>query len=531
MQFIFQILCVIFFSFASTSLAGNDINEELARYVQYTPGQENHIGRLLINDRQNGISQSTWIYVNAALNHYKKTKPSCIILELNTPGGEVFAAQQISDALKDMDTQYGIPVIAYINNWAISAGAMLAYSCRFIVVAKDGSMGAAEPVLMGQAGEMQSASEKVNSALRTDFANRAKFFGRDGNIAEAMVDKDIILVERHGKVVRLNSEDEIQKGGLSPDIIISPKGKLLTLNADELLKYGVANFLLQPLKHEPLSEKEEVTGTYPLSKSELSQITFFQKLAPCVIDTYQMDWQTKFFAFLALPAITSILFLGLIIGFYVEMTTPGFGFAGMVGLLCLFFIVLSSFAMQAIHWLEPILFIFGLLLLCMEIFAFPTFGLLAVIGVLFMLVGLGGMMLPGITSVEYTGDTLNAAGEYVLSRLGWLSASLLVALLVIAILSRYVTPRLHLMKRFVLGDTQLLATGSHEMKSSSPTPQVTLKTGDEAVVLMTLRPSGKILFKDVELDAISTGSFVEKGKKVRVVGIEGEKIVVEERYE
>ena len=109
----------------------------------------------------------------------------------------MFAAQQISDALKELDTQYGIPVVAYINNWAISAGAMLAYSCRYIVVVKDASMGAAAPVIASETGEMKEASEKINSAMRADFAGgRARFFDRNPNIAEGMVDKDLILVPK-----------------------------------------------------------------------------------------------------------------------------------------------------------------------------------------------------------------------------------------------------------------------------------------------------------------------------------------------
>src|SRR5207245_166319 len=125
------------------------------------PRATNEIGHVLIDDRESGINQSTFLYVKAAMDEYKKSKPLFVILELNTPGGEVFAAQRISDALKELDTQYGIPVVAFVNNWAISAGAMLAYSCRFIVVTKDGAMGAAEPQTV-EGTKMEAASEKVN---------------------------------------------------------------------------------------------------------------------------------------------------------------------------------------------------------------------------------------------------------------------------------------------------------------------------------------------------------------------------------
>ena len=144
------------------------LEKELAAHIKFTESGPNRVGLITIEDRTNGINESTWIYVKKALDEYKEKKPIFIILELNTPGGEVFAAQKISDALKEMDTQYNIPVVAYINNWAISAGAMLAYSCRFIAVVKDASMGAAEPSQL-------SAGEEQKSPRKSEFGDAQRF--------------------------------------------------------------------------------------------------------------------------------------------------------------------------------------------------------------------------------------------------------------------------------------------------------------------------------------------------------------------
>ncbi len=154
----------------STALFGKDVLEKLRQHILYSANGVNTIGHLVIDDHTGGINQGTWLYIKNALESYKKTKPIFIILELNTPGGEVYPAQQISDALKNFDIQYDIPVVCFINNWAISAGAMLAYSCRFIVATKDASMGAAEPLILGEHSQTLPASEKINSALRADFA-------------------------------------------------------------------------------------------------------------------------------------------------------------------------------------------------------------------------------------------------------------------------------------------------------------------------------------------------------------------------
>ena len=166
-------------TFEGEAITRKELGEQLRAHIHYNHEGKNTIGHIVIGDKSTPIGQSTWLYVKSCLDYYKKNRPAFIILELNTPGGEVFAAMQISDALKNFDIQEGIPVVAYINNWAISAGAMLAYSCRFIAVVKDASMGAAEPITEGATGQVEAASEKVNSAIRTDFANRAGFFDRN----------------------------------------------------------------------------------------------------------------------------------------------------------------------------------------------------------------------------------------------------------------------------------------------------------------------------------------------------------------
>jgi len=496
--------------FCSSALFGADFEQ-----IKFDTSKR--LGKISLKDRKEAISEATWIYVNRALDEYKKEKPAAIILELNSPGGEVFAAEQISDALKEMDTQYGIPIICYIDNWAISAGALLAYSSRYIVCAKDASMGAAEPIQVGVEGKPETASEKVNSALRTDFANHAKFFGRNPYIAEAMVDKDIILVKRDDKIIKVDKEEP-------SDIVISPKGKLLTLDADQLIEYGVAQMQIMPESLPALTLQEEETGVYPLSKSALRQIPHFAQQEGLQIHEYQMNWQTQFLAFLASPAVSSLLFMILLVSIYMEISSPGFGLPGAVGLISLFLVLLSSFALEAITILEPLLLVFGLLLVGLEIFFFPTLGILGVIGAIFVIMGLAGMLLPGIGSVSYEGESLNAAGNYVLTRLTWLSGAFLVALAVILVLSRYMWPKLGLAKVLVLSDDM---RSKAAIEGNIP-PEDLPKIGTEAVVTSALRPAGKVMVGTTEYDALSIGSFILEGAKVRIVRIEGAKVVVEE---
>ena len=518
------LLFFLLFTLPLSSEEEKGLDERLAAAIQYDLSGTYRIGWIKIDDRTNGISQATWLYVKNALDYYKKEKPLFIVLELNTPGGELFAAQKISDALKDMDIQHNIPVVTFINNWAISAGAMLAYSSRFITAAKDASMGAAEPLTV-EGGKSEVASEKVNSAIRADFANRAAFFGRNPDIAEAMVDKDVILVQREGKIIKLSNEDQIRKGVNDPDIIISQKGKLLTLNASELIKYHVADLILKPEKLSPLTAAEESTGRWPAEKSLLFTYPFFQKIPNATIDEYQMDWKTRFFVLLAQPAVSSLLFLGLMVGFYMEMSTPGFGLAGTIAITCLFFIALSSFSLEIANWLELILLLAGIAIILVELFILPTFGLLGVIGIALFFAGLFGMMLPGLGEVSFEFDTktFNAAGEVFVQRLAWLSGIMLAAMALIVVLARFMTPSLIGFKRFILAGHE--QEGYTAVESSSNLPAI----GSKGVVFATMRPAGKVLIDNLVYDATSEGMLIDKGEEVIVDRIDGGTLVVKKR--
>lgn len=512
---------VVFLFFLLQSLVFTYENprfEAMKEHIHYNKSGPNTIGYLYIGDHSTAISQGTWIYVKNALEVFKKTKPAFILLELDTPGGELFAAQKIASALKEMDTQYGIPTVAFINNWAISAGALLAYSSRYIAITKDASMGAAEPVT--SSGE--KTSEKVHSAIRADFANAAAFFDRNPLLAEAMVDADIILVMRNGKVVQLTKEEEIQKS----DQLIIGKGKLLTLNAEKMMELKVADLYLPPEKVVPITEAEKNQQHWPASKMLLFKAPFFNEIRDATIVSYQMDWKSHFFAMLTSPIVTSLLFLVLMICFYMEMSTPGFGVPGAVGLLALILILLSSFASEAMGFLELILLIGGVGLILVEIFLVPTFGLVGFIGIAMAALGLLGMLLPGIREFhfDFATQTFNAAGLYILERILWLSLAIIVGFIVIAISSRYLMPKIAKISPLVHREEQDKEKGYVAGVPLEKLPAV----GCRGVAYTTLRPAGKVEINGEIFDAVSSGKFIEKGATIVIYKIEGSKLIIDE---
>ncbi len=486
------------------------LSEKISTFIHLTP--QSWIGRIVINDKKQGISEATWMYVKAALDSYKEKKPACVILELNTPGGEVFVAQRISNAIRSLDTKDGIPVIAYVNNWAISAGAMLAYSCRFIVVAPDASMGAATPVFETAEG-MKAAPEKVNSALRSDFANRASFFDRDPDIARAMVDPDILLVRRNGQITVLAAESDFRGGAHGSDELICAKGKLLTLTADQMKDLGVADTVI-PKDVAGIPDEEIAQGTL-LSKTPLRAIPGLSEFPDVPIETFQMDMKTSIVSFLASPLVSSTLVFVAFVCFYLETSAPGVVLPGLVGGIAVVLLLVGSFAQEALTWFEPLCILIGLGVIAFELTFFPTLGFLLIIGGGFLLFGSISLLIPGIESVRFDGDMMNAAGEYVLHRLALLSGAFLLAVAVIIAASRHLPLKTLRFSGIIL-----------DRDSPEENQKQHIAAGDEAIVVATLRPAGKIECDGHLFDAVSDGRYIDVKSRVRVVEVRGNVIFV-----
>ncbi len=490
--------------------------DNLSEVITYSDTEENLIGYISI-EKERAIDQSTYIYVKFALKEFIEKGVRFVVLNLNTPGGEVLAALKIVDLLQKLDIQHHIPVIAFIDDWAVSAGAMLAYGCRFIGAQPQSLMGAAEPVIMGKEGKMESASEKVNSALRAEFANLASFYGRDPLIAEAMVDKDLILVWRDHQVVQLRSMDEIT----GDDIIITEKGKLLTLNGKELMTFGVADFQVPIVPLPPITNEEQKKGVWPAKKSLVFQQHYLKHIPHAIMIEYK-DWRVGFFSLLTHPVIASLLFMGLIIGLYIEINTPGFGVPGSIALACLALILLSSFASHAFNWIEIIILCAGLILLALELFVIPGFGITGILGIILTIIALFALMLPGIDRLNFLDpETFRLVGMAFAERLAWLCGGLLVAIVIIILLARFFSHRYFRFSKLVLkGEQEGYVAGIPQGEMP--------EKGAHGATFTPLRPSGKVEIGGKLFDAVTLGGFLEKNRSIEVVRVEGSKVVVKE---
>ena len=399
-------------------------------------------------------------FVQRVLDEATKAKADAVILEINTFGGRVDAAVLIRDALLESK----VLTVAFINKRAISAGALISLAAEKIVMADGGTIGAATPVQIGLPGApAQPVAEKTVSYMRKEFRATAEQRNRPPLIAEAMVDADVEI----------------------PDII--QKGKLLTLTTKEALDVKVADFQANTL--------EAVLQSLELGDADIRHAS--------------ETWAETLVRFLTHPVVSSLLMTLGIMGIIVEIRVPGFGLPGLVGLVSLGLFFWGHTLVRLAGLEEFLLVSLGLILVALEIFFIPGFGIAGIFGILALMGGLG-------LSLVGSGATWDSW----LSALGQVSLSILVAILVALFLLRYFQ-RLPFGKRLLL-KTSLL---SKEGYASSPEgDQAWL--GKRGTAATDLHPSGIAHLNGDRVDVVSDGDFINAGQAVEVVRVDGNRIVV-----
>ncbi|MGD8606031.1 MAG: NfeD family protein [Myxococcales bacterium] len=383
---------------------------------------------------------------------------AAIVLDVNTLGGRVDAAIQIRDAILD-----AIPrTVAFIHPRAISAGALISLACDNVLMTDGATIGAATPIQAG-GGQVEAVGEKMVSYMRAEMRSTAEANGRRGDIAEAMVDREVVI-----------------------DGVVEA-GKLLTLDTDQALKLGIADAKAANL--------DEVMKTLNLKQ-------------PHIIEQ-EVNWGEKLARLLTEPTVSGLLLsvgmLGLMVAFYTR-TVGAFTILGFVA-LALFFG--GHAVVHLVGWEEALLFATGVVLVVIEIFFVPGFGVPGVLGLICVISALVLSLIGIPINVSFkTGLLAEAMTRVLLSLLG----AFVLALVIMRLLSRTAFG-----KSFILQDAE---TGF----LSAPTASDLVGQIGEA--LTDLRPSGKIIIAHQRHQATSEREFVARGSRVRVIGKEGPVLIV-----
>ena len=398
-------------------------------------------------------------YITRVVSDAEKDKASAIIFKINTFGGRLDAATQIKDAIIGTD----ILTIAFINNRAISAGALISLSCKKIIMVPGGSIGAA--TVVSQTGE--KVGEKYQSYMRSEMRATAEKNGRRTDIAQGMVDERIVI----------------------PGLVDSTQ--LVTLTSEEALKYGIADTLLNNI--------DEVFAYFHLQDAE----KVYQKA----------NWAEDVVRFLNNAIVSSILIMIGIFGLIAEIKSPGWGVPGTAGIIALALFFGSSYILQLASIIEILMFVVGLILLLLEIFVIPGFGIAGISGIILIIASLFLSLVGPDPSLE----------PGIISRaIIQLSVALLFALILIFLLVRFL-PKSNIFKKFILSEEEKAHAGY-----TSRTPLSEL-LGAEGISLTTLRPAGTAEFNGKRVDVVTESEYIEHGKPIIVTAVEGMRVVVREK--
>jgi membrane-bound serine protease (ClpP class) len=473
----FLLLIGIVIVLTSARTANDSVNVNRNNKSQNGTAIPTKKGLVYIFDIRKEIAKPVWRITQQAFKEAMSLHANYILIHINTYGGMV----NIADSIRTKILNSPIPVMVFIDNQAISAGALISIAADSIYMRPGASIGAA--TVVDQSGA--ALPDKYQSFMRSTMRATAEAHGRDtiikGNdttyvwrrdphIAEAMVDPRIVV-----------------KG-------VIDSGKVLTLTVDEAIKVGYcegkANSLTEVLVEAGLSDYET--------------------------KYYEMKAVDSIIVFLLNPIIQTLLIILIIGGIYFELQTPGIGFPlGIAITAALLYFAPLYLQGLAQNW-EILAFIAGIILLALEIFVIPGFGIAGISGILLILISL---TLAVIDNVVFKFEGL-AAMTIVVKVFGRILLTVLISFGLSLWLSKKV------------GTSGFFKGLALDVKQDSSAGYISIDTRQKAMIGKTgiaytvLRPSGRIKIEGELFDAKAEIGFIDKGSQIKVIRDEAGQLYV-----
>lgn len=431
-------------------------------------------------DLKKNINSTTWLYIQKGFNEAEELNSSRIIIEMNTYGGEV----NFADSIRTKILNSKIPVVVFVDNNAASAGALISIACDKIYMRRGATIGAASVV--DQTG--QKMPDKYQSYMRATMRATAEAHGKDTLISGG----DTLIRWKRDPLIAEAMVDERNAIKDMPDT-----GKVLTFTTEEAIKYRYCEGEAVNIKD--VIRKEIGDKPYELVK--------FQ---PTVWDNIK--------GFLLSPIFQGILIMLIIGGIYFELQSPGIGFPLAVAITAaaLYFAPLYIDGL-AEHW-EILIFFVGLILIGIEIFVIPGFGVTGISGIILVVAGLFLSLIGNI------GFNFNPVAPVEIN-LAIITVSIGLILSFGAVI--YLTNKIGtkgVFRKLALNTTMANEAGYIGV----PTAGADV-VGMNGVASTVLRPSGKVKVAGKVYDAVSNnGVFIEKGTTVNIIRYEAGQVYVEE---
>ena len=417
--------------------------------------------QVMVLEIRNDIDPRMSRYIKIGLEAAKKNNTDLILIDMDTYGGLVTDAKDIVELLLDFPK----PVWVFINKDAASAGALISIACDSIYMSPGASIGAATVVM----GEGEAAPDKYQSYMRSTMRSTAEETGRDPRIAEAMVDQNIEIPG------------------------VSKAGEVITFSTSEAIKNGFCEGKRESI--EDVLAKNNITD-YKLTRFEKS-------------------WTESVISFVLNPFVSGILVLVIIGGIWFEIQTPGVGFPIAAAFVALVMYLIPYYLNGLAASWEILAFIIGIILIVVEIFIIPGFGIAGVLGLTLTIGSLILIMLDN-DAFDFTFvpvDDIIIAATVVIG--GFIGS------IVLIFVGGVKFTESAAFKRIALQQTQSKSEGY----TSSFYVESKL-VGKQGIAYTVLRPSGKIDIGGEIYDATTRGEYIEKGTEIEVISDEGTSLKV-----
>lgn len=425
------------------------------------------------------ITKAAWRQTQQAFEAADSLGADIFLIHMNTYGGTVLDA----DSIRTKILQSPIPVYVFIDNNAASAGALISIACDSIYMRPGGSIGAA--TVVNQTGE--AMPDKYQSYMRSTMRATAEAKGKDTLIVE---NDTIFKWRRDPKIAEAMVDQRVYIEG------IIDSGKVLTFTPTEAIANGFCEGMAENIS--------EVLNKVGVEEYRIVE--------------YEPSWIEKIIGFLVHPMLSGLLIMAIIGGIYFEMQSPGIGFPlGIAILAAIAYFAPLYLEGLAANW-EILVFIIGVILVMVEIFVIPGFGVAGVSGVVLMFVSL---VLSLINNINFDFEHVE------MDNVGVAVTTVIIGLFGGFIISLYLGNKLFsansgLFRNLSLKSVQevndgfvCIETGMMELKG---------KTGVSKTVL---RPGGKVLIAGEVFDAVASEGFIDKDIEIIVSKVEATQLYVE----
>ncbi|MBL0871034.1 MAG: hypothetical protein IBJ18_10710 [Phycisphaerales bacterium] len=552
------------------------------------------------------------------LKEAEKGGAQAVVLELNTPGGELGAVLGMCSTLKNSPIKN---TVAWIHPEAYSGGSILALACREIVLSESSTMGDSLIITIGSLGQLnilpESERQKALSPLLAEVVNSARLRGYDEKLVQGFVTLGVelwmvesvdkpgtfVFIDRNeykllfgtepvansatntgaaplppeAKAAQKQIEDQAaqdardgagalggrksggegrrQGGGgalLPRDASASPfqpaspamgagllrstdsqmtqrsarpvftaadQGKwkvvefvcdgrgVLTLKNDTLFRYGLAQ------------QAGTANGTIT-NDEELKAFFGAKNLA-----RLDMNWAERTAQTLSNPVLQGVLVVIFLIAMFVEITHPGVILPGTVAAIALFLLAAPMFFAGFANWWAVVAVVLGIGLLGLEIFVLPGFGVFGILGLLMLFGGLIGLLVPAGAGGLFP-DSPEGQSQ-MLTAVATLAISTVTAIGAMYFIGKNFGS-LPILNRFVLQDSGSNSEGEELLAAAATVdPNAPVQPGQEGEAMTPLRPSGRVRIGEEVVDVVADSGFIAAGVRVRVLRLEGMRVVVE----